>query len=226
MQQKKKLKKIILEESEIFYDSTEKATNQVSSNQEQSANKYSFEEFKLIYESTELVTNRRLANNKWNYSICVGIIFVIFNIWKWANGNNQYSYVAYTLIIMLSLIAILFCVFWVKQITDFKLLNNAKFVVLNEIASNIAFTSQIVGVNIISSEPFKKEWEILNNIKGLQNVKNRDIVALQSSNMEYFIPKAFIVIFIVICFVLIIIISTNFQAFLNGWLDVFRNSPV
>src|SRR2546421_7874977 len=92
--------------------------------------KVSFDEFKLYYESTEKVTDRRLSANTWNYSICIAIVIAIAGIVKWSVGNPV-LYVGLTAVLVLCIMAVLFCTLWLGQITDFKYLNNAKFKVLN-----------------------------------------------------------------------------------------------
>lgn len=46
-----------------------------------------------------------------------------------------------------------------------------------------------MGGNFVLS--FDKEWKKLDELHGLQEVGRSKIVALKSSNIEYFIPKAF-----------------------------------
>jgi hypothetical protein len=150
----------------------------------------SFEEFKLYYESTEKVTDRRLSANTWNYSICIGIIVAIAGIVKWSTSNSSFFYVGLTAVLMLSVMAILFCSLWLGQILDFKYLNNAKFKVLNDMAPRIEF--DISHPNQITSfRPFEKEWRELEEVKAAVEIGQRRIVALKSSNIEYFIPPSF-----------------------------------
>jgi len=68
----------------------------------------SFDEFKLYYESTERVTDRRLSANTWNYSICIAIVVAIAGIVKWSAGNSMF-YVGLTAVLVLCIMAILFC---------------------------------------------------------------------------------------------------------------------
>ena len=48
---------------------------------------------------------------------------------------------------------------------------------------------------VVSYCPFEKEWTKLSELKALQEVGKSNIVALKSSNIEYYIPKAFAVLF-------------------------------
>jgi hypothetical protein len=93
--------------------------------------------------------------------------------------------------------AALYSTLWIGQIRDLKELNNAKFTVINEMASHISFGD---GSNkdIISYKPFEREWEALKAAQIAEEVKSINIVALKSSNIEYLIPKAFRVLFILI----------------------------
>src|SRR2546423_109238 len=100
--------------------------------------KYSFEEFKLYYESTEKVTDRRIANNQWNYSVCVATIVAIALVWNWSIGNRGFAFLSLTIVTALSALGMLFSSFWIRQIADYKSLNTAKFKVLNDIAPNVA----------------------------------------------------------------------------------------
>ena len=96
--------------------------------------KLSFEEYHLYYESTEKVTERRLTTNRWNYSICTAIFVASTALLGWAASNPHFLVVALIAVIILCILAILFCSLWIAQIKDFKMLNNAKFDVLNEMA--------------------------------------------------------------------------------------------
>ena len=107
--------------------------------------KLSFDEFKLFYESAEKVTDRRLATNSWNYSICIAVIGGVAVILQWSLSTPMNFVVGVVAIILLCVMAAIFCLFWVGQIDDFKSLNNAKFAVLNEMAPHLEFDSQNSG---------------------------------------------------------------------------------
>lgn len=152
--------------------------------------KYSYDEFKLYYDSTEKVTDRRLDTNRWNYTICTGILIAIAIITKWGTSNQILLWVAISADIILSLMAILFCALWIRQILDYKHLNNAKFEILNQMSPMLEFDR--TGPDRIQSfSPFSKEWTILTKQNAVQEMHKTSIIALKSSNIEFFIPKAF-----------------------------------
>lgn len=178
----------------------------------------SFEEFKLIYESAEKVTDRRLARNSQNYSISVGIVLAVAVIANWSISNPQYRYAGFTLIAVVSIMAAVYAKLWLKQILDFKSLNTAKFEVLNEMAPLLKFNLEADGEKrIISYEPFRREWEILQKLNALQTPKKQRFKALKSTNEELFVPNAFFVIFLSTTFMSILAILFNFGKFINGW---------
>jgi len=177
--------------------------------------KFSFDEFKLYYESTEKVTDRRLSANTWNYSICIGIIVAIAGIVKWSIGNT-FFYAGLTAVFMLCVMAVLFCSLWLGQIADFKYLNNAKFKVLNEMAPYIEFDMDHPN-EITSFCPFEKEWQKLEEVKAAVEIGQRKIVALKSSNIEYFIPQAFRVLFLLISVAVVLAVVFNWGSFVNSW---------
>lgn len=156
-----------------------------------------FDEFKLFYESAEKVTDRRLETNRWNYSICVATLLATAVIANWSLKDGTFFFVGGIAIFMLSAMAILFCALWVGQIRDFKQLNNAKFGLLNEMAPRLELDPEHPG----TFEPFcplEKEWKRLDELKATEEMFSVKIVALKSSNIEYFIPRAFQVLFVAI----------------------------
>ena len=182
--------------------------------------KLSFDEFKLYYESTEKVTDRRLSANTWNYSICIGILIAIAGIVKWSVGNT-FFYLGLTAIIVLCLMAVLFCSLWLGQINDFKYLNNAKFKVLNQMASRIEFDLAHPD-QMRSFCPFEKEWEALKEVKAAVEIGQRKIIALKSSNIEYYIPQAFRLLFFFVGIAALFSIVVNWASFVNSWKAVLR----
>jgi hypothetical protein len=183
--------------------------------------KLSFDEFKLYYESTEKVTDRRLSANTWNYSICVGILVSIAAIVKWSTGSPSFFYAGLTAVFLLSIMAIPFCSLWLGQISDFKYLNNAKFQVLNEMAPRIEFDIDHPE-QITSFCPFEKEWSQIEQVKAAVEIRQRKIIALKSSNIEYFIPSAFRVLFFLIGVAVLIGVILNFALFVNSWKAILR----
>lgn len=170
--------------------------------------KHSFDEFKLYYDSTEKVTDRRLDTNRWNYSICIAILVAIATITNWTLTNPVLLWVGLAADVLLSLMAILFCALWIGQIRDFKNLNNAKFNVLNEMAPKVEFDTANPG-QVTSFCPFDREWKKLTELHALQEVGRSNIVALKSSNIEYFIPKAFAALFLAVLIALVSLVASH-----------------
>jgi hypothetical protein len=178
----------------------------------------SFEEFKLIYDSAEKVTDRRLTKNSQNYSISVGITLAIAVIANWSISTPLYRFSGFTLIAVVSGMATVYAKLWLKQILDFKLLNTAKFEVLNEMAPFIQFPGKENGEKcIVSYQPFKREWEIMKKMSALQSSRNFGFKALKSTSEELFVPNAFFVIFITSTLVSMLAIVFNVQKFAVGW---------
>jgi hypothetical protein len=163
----------------------------------QEGQKVAFDEFKLFYESAEKVTDRRIGANRWNYSICIAILGAIAAIINWGLSKPPFLITSIVVVIILAGMAALYCSLWVGQIRDLKELNNAKFTVLNQMAPRISF-SEVNNDKRISFRPFEREWDALKNAQIAQEVKSINIIALKSSNIEYLIPKAFRVLFVLI----------------------------
>jgi len=163
----------------------------------QEEQRVAFDEFKLFYESAEKVTDRRLAANRWNYSICIAILGAIAAITNWGIAQPSFLVAAIAGVVILAGMASLYCTLWVGQIRDLKELNNAKFTVINDMAPLISF-SEANDDERISFRPFEKEWETLKKAQVAQEIRSINIIALKSSNIEYLIPKAFRILFILI----------------------------
>lgn len=177
---------------------------------------YSFEELKLVYESAEKVTDRRISLNKFNYSICTAVFLAIAFIWNWALTNPKYAYAGILIALVLSTIATIFTFYWIRQIKDYKLLNTAKFEVINEISKHVYFHVEGGNVKITPFEPFTKEWEILKKLSALQQNTKYNIKALKSSNLEYFIPSAFRIIFLILTFLSLTTVVLKAPDFFNA----------
>lgn len=182
--------------------------------------KYSFDEYKLYYESTEKVTDRRLAANTWNYGICTAIIGAIAALANWSTSRPEFGLITICAVGMLAGMGVLLCALWIGQIRDFKALNNAKFDVLNEMAPLVNFGS---GDERISAVPFDREWKSLEAKKATREVEGMKIFALQSSNTEFLVPKAFRCIFFVIIIAGISIAVVNLPLLTNS-VFVLRNA--
>ena len=97
---------------------------------------------------------------------------------------------------LVAVLGVLYCALWVRQIQDFKALNDAKFDVLNAMAPYIKFGE--TENSLVSSQPFAVEWEKLKERKTAVEQSSQKIIALQSSGIEYAIPKAFQIIYLLI----------------------------
>src|ERR1051325_4709464 len=167
----------------------------------------SFEEFKLYYESTEKVTDRRLETNRWNYSTCIAILVGVAAIVKWGVVSTDLRWLGIGAVFLLCGMAILFCQLWVAQIRDFKRLNDAKFDVLNRMAPLVDFHPSSPG-KIVSYRPFEREWERLKAEGAVDKVRKLNVVALKSSHMEQFIPRAFQIVFVAVVGGLVFLLLT------------------
>jgi hypothetical protein len=146
------------------------------------AHKLSFDEFKLYYESTEKVTDRRLETNRWNYSICIAMLVAIAVLARWSLTTASLLWIGFASIATLSVMAVLFCALWVGQIRDFKKLNNAKFMVLNDMAPHLEFDPNNPGA-VVSYCPFEKEWTKLNDLSALD--EGREVEHNRSKILEH-----------------------------------------
>lgn len=180
-------------------------------------NKVAFDEFKLFYESAEKVTDRRNAANRWNYSICIAILGAIAAIVSWSIGKPDFLISGVSAVVILAGMAALYSTLWIGQIRDLKELNNAKFTVINEMAGHVSFGD---GNNekLVSYKPFEREWETLKSAQIAEEAKDIKIIALKSTNIEYLIPKAFRVLF------LLIMIAVPVEAWRNY--DSLKTAPV
>jgi hypothetical protein len=160
----------------------------------------SFDEFKLYYESTEKVTDRRLATNRWNYSTSVAVMLGIISAYACATGHRDYFLLVVLMISLISAVAALFCVFWLRQVQDWKALNNAKFKVLAQMADGLRFEMGQGARRAASYHPFDREWKIIQEQDGLVKVRLRpgQIEALNASGAELFLPRVLGAIFALI----------------------------
>jgi hypothetical protein len=154
---------------------------------------YSFDEYKLYYESTEKVVDRRLALNSWNYGLCVALMGAIGGLTAWALPQPEFRLLLLLGDSAFALAGTLLCILWVGQIRDFKLLNNAKFDVLNAMAPKVAFPESAV---LKSAEPFAKEWQALERQRATAEISQSNIVVLRASHAEFLVPRAFIALFV------------------------------
>jgi len=104
--------------------------------------------------------------------------------------------------------AILFCQLWLAQIRDFKRLNDAKFEILNQMAPQLEFDTSQPG-RIRSYRPFEREWERLKQEGAVDRVRKLKLIALKSSHMEQFIPRAFQLVFVSVVIALMFLTITT-----------------
>lgn len=180
-----------------------------------SPKRVAFDEYKLYYESTEKVTDRRLAANNWNYTVCVATLVAIAALANWGLARVSVLSVALLAIGILCIMAVLFCSLWIGQIRDFKVLNNAKFKVLNSMAPAVCFSEKADDTRV-SFDPFSVEWIELQRANAVNEINNSDIVALRSSNIEFLIPRTFRVLFVVILVAVCVAVAANWATLLNA----------
>jgi len=175
--------------------------------------RFAFDEYKMYYEPTEKVTDRRLAMNSWNYGICSATIAAIAALAVWSWPRPEFRLFGAIVDSSLAIMGAIFCTLWIGQIRDFKSLNNAKFEVLNSIAPRIAFGKEDDGR--VSAIPFAKEWEILQRREETRALETPRIIALRSSSIEYLVPKAFRIIFVVSIMVCYGVVIRNWDAMIH-----------
>ena len=178
---------------------------------------YTFEEFKVYYESTERVTDRRIATTRWNYSVGVAILGGLALVIKLSLEKSTFFALGLFAAAIVSAIAAIFSYLWLRQVDDFKSLNNAKFMVLNSMAPKIRFPRQAdddpKAPAIKSYEPFRREWEELERSRSLVAVRGSriNISAMSASNIERFIPKCFLLLFSATTLISLIIGLSNWS---------------
>jgi hypothetical protein len=175
----------------------------------------SFEEFKLFYESTERVTDRRVTASSTNYSICSATLAGVAVLLDWSLKRPSFLVVGLAAAFLLSAMAILFCSLWIRQIRDYKQLNNAKFSVLNDLAREVRFSESPSDARR-SYEPFKKEWDFMNAAHATQRVGRSSLVALKASNLEFLIPRSFRLLFLILILLASAITARNWSTVVAG----------
>src|SRR4051812_28404639 len=91
-----------------------------------------FQEFEMYYQSAERVTDRRHELNRWNYSVVAATLIAIGLVLGWATSDRSHVLIGVSGIAILCIMGGTLCTYWIKQISDFKELNSAKFKILNE----------------------------------------------------------------------------------------------
>lgn len=95
---------------------------------------YSFEEFRMVYDSTELISERKIAFNRNDASLCLLVIAGQGVAASWLYKEKGLALLGPFSLIAISILAIIFCLYWHGQLWAFKELNSAKFQVLEEMA--------------------------------------------------------------------------------------------
>ena len=147
----------------------------------------------------------------------------IAGIVNWGLSKPQFLLVSITAVMILCIVAILFCSLWIKQIRDFKSLNNAKFEVLNKMAPLVSFGLPSSDPRV-SYSPFEREWELLKKAEAVQEISSIKLMALKSSNIEYLIPRTFRVIFLAILIVVVIVIVRNWRTVFDSSLLILQRT--
>lgn len=189
-------------------------------------NKYhSIEEVKMMYESAEKITDRRLALNKFNYTINLAVLSALGLVWKFTFSDEHLFFLGTLFILILTALATSFCTLWVKQIKNYKQLNDAKFEVIKDMSQNLSFDSSNPNTSQQLYGAFEEEWRKIKKIRGaLQKNKRFGIKAMSSTNAEYFVPQALRVIFILFFLLSVVIIMNNSQETWDSILYLIRRN--
>ena len=146
---------------------------------------------RCITKSTEKVIDRRLEFSRWYFSVCTAALIAIATLSSWAVTRPGFVLPAIVMDALFAFIGAFFCTLWSGQVANSKLLNNAKFEVLNAMAPKVKFANDAVSAN-----PFEKEWRLLESQRAT-SVAGK-IVVLRASYIETLLPKAIRAIFIAI----------------------------
>lgn len=161
---------------------------------------YSFQEYKMFYESTEKVTDRRITINKYNYAVSVAILGAISLIFQWTMKNAEYLNWGIISIAIFSIAGLVFSTTWIGQLEYFKILNDAKFKILNQMEASVIFKEY----DVDSFQPFTKEWEDFKKLQndGKEKGRKRPIFRLLkiefATNSEKVLPKSFQILFLLV----------------------------
>ncbi|MGD9967892.1 MAG: hypothetical protein AB7T59_15330 [Hyphomonadaceae bacterium] len=153
---------------------------------------YSFEEFRMMYESTERISERKIAFTRANSTLCIAIIAGQGVAASWGFGRPSVDAMVAALILFISLLGIVFCLYWHGQLWTFKQLNDAKFKVLKEMADHVVFPDYSAR-NIRSMSPFEREYAIYQELGGLTSV--RGLLLPKANLAETIVPYSFLAFF-------------------------------
>jgi hypothetical protein len=170
----------------------------------------------MYYESTEKVTDRRLGMNGRNRSFYTTLVVAIAVAFNWAVANPQYLYVALAATALISLVAIVFSVYWSAQVQDLKRLNAAKFQTLAQMAPHVVMDSPH-HPQMILFDTFTREWELLEKSGGLKQRTRIGVKALKASGAEMFEIYAVRTIFLLFSAISVIVLVVNWSQVLHNW---------
>jgi len=153
---------------------------------------YSFEEFRMMYESTERISERKIAFTRANSTLCIAIIAGQGLAASWAYGRPSIDGMAAAMILFISMLGIVFCLYWHGQLWTFKQLNDAKFKVLKEMAEHVVFPDYSAR-KIRSMSPFEREYAIYKELGGLTSV--RGLLLPKANLAETIVPYSFLAFF-------------------------------
>ncbi len=154
--------------------------------------KFSFEEFRMMYESTERISERKIQFTRSNASFCALIIAGQAAATGWLFEKREFLSYGITFISLSSVLAALFCFFWINQLLAWKELNNAKFIVMKEMAEHVVFPDYSC-TDVSSYNPFEREWSIMEEERRLYESGGKKV--LRSHFSEMVVPFGFLTIF-------------------------------
>lgn len=158
----------------------------------------------MYFDTTEKVIDRRLSLNSWNYGVCLATLGASGVLANWAISGGSFRLAVLAAIALLSAMGGLLCWFWIGQLRDLKLLNGAKFAILEQMAPLVYFAG-----GEVSYEPFRREWEILTRQGATTHRRGLRIRVLKSSNAEFLLPTVFMVTFGIIMTLLVALCAFN-----------------
>jgi hypothetical protein len=157
---------------------------------------YSFEEFRMMYDSTERISERKIAFNRNNASLCLLVIAGQGAAASWLYKEKSLAIFGSLALITISILAMIFCLYWNGQLKAFKELNSAKFQVLEEMADRVAFPDYRER-SIVSMNPFMREYQILAEKKELAEGA-KGLLFQRSNFAETIVPKSFIAFYFLV----------------------------
>lgn len=155
--------------------------------------RYSFEEFRMMYESTEKISERKIAFTRANTTTCIAIIAGQGLAASWGYDKAGISDIVAAVILFISALGVVFCLYWHGQLWTFKQLNDAKFKVLKEMADYVVFPDYKER-KIRSMSPFEREYAHYKASGGLTSV--RGLVLPKANFAETIVPYSFLAFYV------------------------------